>query len=253
MRSLGRVPHEDPEAPALVLFPHAGGSANFYRQLAAGFPPALRIRVVQYPGRETRVGEDLVDDMTTLADRAAAALRPLLGAPLALFGHSMGALVAYEVARRLESDGTTPDRLFASARHAPVPGRRPAHRHHQLDDERFTEVLRRTGGTPAALLDNAEMRDYVLPIVRNDYRLLETYVPAPGPPLRTPVVSIAAEGDGTVTEEQVALWGRTTEGAHEHLTYPGGHFYLLERPAELTGAVLARLPRHTARARAATP
>jgi pyochelin biosynthetic protein PchC len=233
------------DTPTLVLFPHAGGGAGFYRTLAARFPADVDVRVVQYPGREARAGEELVDDMGVLADQVAEALRPLRGRRLAVLGHSMGALVGYEVARRLEAEGAGLERLFASARHPPTAHGQTPHgagrQRHLLDDDAFAEMLRDTGGTPAALLDEPEMRAYLLPIVRNDYRLVETYAPSPGPALRTGVVSIAAEGDGTVTAAQVEGWRRTTRGPFEHLTFPGGHFYLLERPAELAATVLTRL------------
>ncbi|WNI18926.1 thioesterase II family protein [Actinacidiphila sp. ITFR-21] len=230
-----------PGTPTLVVFPHAGGGAGFYRPLAERFPAGVDVRAVQYPGREVRAGEPLVDDMAALADRAAAALLPLLDRPLAILGHSMGAIVAYEVTRRLEAEGGVLERLFVSARHPPAAHRPGRHRVHLLDEDRFARMLRDTGGTPAALLDDPEMRAYLLPIVRNDYRLIETYAPAPGPPLRTGIVSIAATDDGTVSAAQVEGWRRATGGDFEHLTFPGGHFYLLEQPAELTAAVLRRL------------
>ncbi|MBD0740661.1 thioesterase II family protein [Streptomyces sp. CBMA29] len=227
--------------PTLVLFPHAGGNAGFYRSLADRFPDGIEVRAVQYPGRETRAGEPLIDDMGTLADLAADALSPLLDRPLAILGHSMGALVAYEVTRRLEARGAALERLFVSARHPPAAHGLTSRDRHLLDDDGFAEMLRDTGGTPSALLDDPEMRAYLLPIVRNDYRLIETYVPSPGPPLRTGVVSIAAEDDGTVTAAQVEGWRRTTGGSFEHLTFSGGHFYLLEQPDRLTATVLTRL------------
>lgn len=247
LRDFGAAPR--PSALTLVVFPHAGGGAGFYRPLAEAFPPWIDVRVVQYPGRETRVGEPLVGDMRVLADRAADALAPLLGPsldrPVAVFGHSMGAIVGYEVTRRLESLGAAPVRLFASARHPPVAhvGDRMVH---LLDEDAFVRVLRETGGTPAALLDDAEMRAYLLPIVRNDYRLIETYVPSPGPPLRTGIVSIAADDDLTVSAGQIEGWRRATSGPFEHLAFPGGHFYLFQERAALVRAVLDRLGRHGA-------
>ncbi|MEW2516837.1 thioesterase II family protein [Actinacidiphila alni] len=227
--------------PTLVLFPHAGGGAGFYRSLAERFPADVEVRAVQYPGREARAGEPLIDDMDTLADLATDALLPLLDRRFAILGHSMGALVAYEVTRRLEALGAEPERLFVSARHPPAAHGMTSRDRHLLDDDRFADVLRDTGGTPPALLDDPEMRAYLLPIVRNDYRLIETYVPSPGPPLRTGMVSIAAEQDGTVSTAQVEGWRRTTSGSFEHLTFPGGHFYLLEQPAEVTSLVIGRL------------
>jgi pyochelin biosynthetic protein PchC len=225
-------------ARRLLCFPHAGGGAGFYRPFAEAFPPGVDVQVVQYPGRETRAGEPLVDDMDALADAAAEAVAPLLDRPLAVFGHSMGASLAYEVVRRLETAGFRPDLLFVSARQAPA-----VHRDisvHDLDDEAFVQVLRTTGGTPPALLDNPEMRDYLLPILRNDYRLIERYRPAPGPRLRTGIVAIAAADDATVTPEETVRWADVTSGGFAHVAFPGDHFYLLRHAADLVTAVLTR-------------
>ncbi|MDN3356786.1 alpha/beta fold hydrolase [Actinomadura sp. DC4] len=228
------------EARRLVCFPHAGGGASFYRPFADGFPPDVDVRVVQYPGRETRAGEPLVGDMGTLADRTAEAVAPLVDRPTAFFGHSMGASVAYEVVRRLEAAGSRrPDLLFLSARQAP--GGRRESRAHELGDEGFAAVLRTTGGTPSLLLDNPEMRDYLLPIIRNDYRLIETYRPAPGPRLRTGIVAIAAEADATVAPAEVDGWGAATSGGFARADFPGDHFYLLEQAPKLVAAILGHL------------
>jgi pyochelin biosynthetic protein PchC len=227
-------------ARRLVCFPHAGGGAGFYRPFAEAFPAGVDVQVVQYPGRETRAGEPLVEDMATLADRAAEALAPLLDRPTAVFGHSMGGSVAYEVVRRLEAaGGRRPDLLFVSARQAPAVRRDG--RVHELDDERFVEVLRATGGTPQALLDNPEMREYLLPIIRNDYRLIERYRPGPGPRLATGIVAIAADDDMTVTPEEVEPWAEVTDGGFAQVRFPGDHFYLLERTVDLVATVHRRL------------
>jgi surfactin synthase thioesterase subunit len=224
----------------VICFPHAGGGAGFYRSLALSFPDDVDVRVIQYPGRETRVNEPLVDDMDSLVDAASEAVLSMLDRPYAIVGHSMGGSVAYEVTRRLEAAGVRPPvRLVVSARQAPGGQRRTSV--HELDEPRFVEVLRDIGGTPLSLLDNREMRDYVLPILRNDYRLIERYRPAPGPRLRTGIVAIAARDDPSVTPDEVAGWSAATDGGFEFVTFPGGHFYLVERGEEFVATVLDRL------------
>jgi pyochelin biosynthetic protein PchC len=229
-----------PGARRIIVFPHAGGGASFYRALGDRFPADVDVRVVQYPGREGRIAEPLVDTMDVLADRAAEAVAPYLDRPTAILGHSMGGSVAYEVVRRLEAaGGRLPERLFVSARSAPMS--MPPTSVHRLDDAGFSEMLRLIGGTPQALLDSKELWEYLLPIVRNDYRLIETYRPATGPKLRTGIVAIEADGDLATTPEGIRAWSAFTDGGFDRAEFPGGHFYLLEHADALVATVLRHL------------
>jgi surfactin synthase thioesterase subunit len=216
-----------------VCFPHAGGSAGFYLPFSAALYPRIEVLAIQYPGRQDRGGEPFVETITELADVVAAVL---LAAeddrPLALFGHSMGALVAYEVARRLEAVGTALAGLFVSARGAPS-GPRPAASRHRSDAD-LVAALRRLDGTDAAVLTDAALLQLILPAVRNDFRALDSYTYRPGAGLGCPVTALVGDADPTTTIAQADAWRRHTTGAFARHVFPGGHFYLTtQRPAAL--------------------
>jgi surfactin synthase thioesterase subunit len=197
---------------------------------------------VQYPGREDRHGEPLIDDMTVLTARVCAALESLTSLPYALFGHSMGSAVAYEVAQRLRSsDLGEPQHLLVSGGRAP--GDRAAGNVHLRDDNALCAELLRLGGTEQQVLDNAELRSIFLPYVRNDYRLIERYEPTSSPPLNCPVSVFVGLDDPELTAEQAQGWARVTHGPLDVQTFPGDHFYLTQRRREVVAAVSHRLVR----------
>ncbi|MDE3721848.1 alpha/beta fold hydrolase [Nocardiopsis sp. N85] len=223
----------------VVLFPHAGGSANFYREWSADLPEEYALLVVQYPGRETRMGEPPVDRMEDLAEGAVAAIEECVSGPYALFGHSMGALVAYESTRRLAKGPLgAPVRLFASARCAP--GREgPTAGVHLLDDDGLVAVIEALGGTPPGVLADHGLRSLVLPAVRGDYRLVDTYRPTAPAPVDVPVTALAGADDPSVTPEEVAAWAETTTRGHVLEVLPGDHFFPVRHRAEVL-RILAR-------------
>ncbi|WP_262391324.1 thioesterase II family protein [Nocardiopsis sp. CNR-923] len=227
----------------LVLFPHAGGSASFYRGWADLLPEGCELWVVQYPGREDRITEPLVPDMTELADAIAAELAPRLGGPYAVFGHSMGSAVAYETVRRLqEGPAGPPVHLFVSGRR--VPSRQVRSRVHLLDDDGLVEIIEAMGATPAGILDDPEMRSLVLPVVRNDYRLIETYRPVAVPALDTPTTALAGAEDPTVTPDEVKEWARMTTRGCDIEVLPGGHFFPVHQRARVIETILRALAPH---------
>jgi pyochelin biosynthesis protein PchC len=224
----------------LVCFPHAGGSASAFRAWSGLLPAAVELVVVQYPGREDRFGEPMVDDMATLVGRISDALARVLDRPHVLFGHSMGSAVAYETAQELRSRGVPGlRRLVASGREAPVRSR--GGDVHRGDDNALCAELARLGGTAAEVLADAELRRAVLGYVRNDYRLIETYRPLPASPLGCPVTVFTGTEDPELSVEDAAAWAPLGDGRVDVQAFPGGHFYLGPGRAEVVTALLRRV------------
>lgn len=231
--------HPAPEAGLeLVCFPHAGGSATFYQPVARALSPEIDVSVVQYPGRQDRHDEPGVDDIRTLADRIVAVLRPPADRPVAFFGHSMGAVLAFEVARRWQGRGHGLGALFASGRRAPSTSR-PEERVHLLDDAGLIAEIRALNGTDARIFDEAELLRMILPALRSDYRAIETYRYADGPPLDCPIVALVGADDPHTTLAEARAWARHTSSDFDLRVFPGGHFYLVEQAPAVTEVLLS--------------
>jgi pyochelin biosynthetic protein PchC len=225
------LPTAEPRS-RLVCLPHAGGSASYYVPVARALGAETDVLAVQYPGRRDRRGEPLVATIEELADRIFAVLRPLADLPLVLFGHSMGATTAFEVAVRLEAVGIQPAALFVSGRRAPSTHR--VERAHTLDDDGLLADLRQLGGPDLAVLDgDPELRQMVLPVIRSDYRAAETYRWVPGPPLTCSVIALRGTEDPRASEAEILAWQRHTTGGFAMRSFPGGHFFLKDHAAEI--------------------
>jgi surfactin synthase thioesterase subunit len=231
-------------SPRLVCLPHAGGSASFYFPVSRALAPGIEVVAIQYPGRQDRRHEPCVADVPELARLVFQVIRPLTDRPVALFGHSMGASVAFEVARLLEQDaGVVPLRLFASGRRAPS---RPRHETvHLLDDAGLLADVKRLSGTDAAILGDDELLRMALPAIRNDYKAAETYTYLPGPPLAAPITVFTGADDPKTTPAEAGAWAEHTTGGAELKVFPGGHFFLTRHQGEILGTIRRHLAART--------
>ncbi|MFI8961971.1 thioesterase II family protein [Streptomyces sp. NPDC053493] len=232
-------------AVRLACFPHAGGAATLFRPLAEDLArdDAAEVLAVQYPGRQDRRTEPVVTDLTVLADHAADRLAAAAdGRPLVLFGHSMGALVAFETAERLQARGVPVGGLIVSGRRAPHLRRPDGDLVHTRTDEGLVAELRALGGTHDALLADEGFVRMILPAVRGDYQAVETYRRALSPAvLSCPVLALAGETDPRVTTEEARHWAAYTSGTFEQRTVPGGHFGLVQDQAGLSALLREQL------------
>lgn len=226
----------------LVCFPHAGGSASFYFPLFKALRGVADVLAVQYPGRQDRLSEKCIENIEGLADGIFTSLRPLADAPLVLFGHSMGAVLAFEVARRLErvTGGSQLLGLVSSGRRAPS-----AHRYeqvHQRDEVGLMAAIGELSGTDTRLLDDEQMRRMILPSIRSDYKAIETYRYQPGPGLTCPVCVLVGKTDPLVTADEARAWRLHTTGRFSLRRFPGGHFYLSEQWDSIVSALAEEIP-----------
>lgn len=214
----------------LFCFPHAGGSATAYRQWSSALPADVEVWAAQLPGRTARMAEPPIRRLEALLSPMETAIRPLLDRPFELFGHSMGAVVAFELARRLRRlEAPAPRRLFLSGRHAPqVPDPDPPI--HALPHEAFLQHLRRMGGTPEAIFHEPELLAMFLPALRADLEAVETWTHRDEAPLDVPIVSAGGADDPRAWPAGLEGWRAHTTGEFALHRFAGGHFYLHEGP-----------------------
>ena len=223
----------------LVCFPHAGAGATVYRRWSMLVPADVEVVAVCYPGRQHRLAEPFSASIAALATGAAAEIARLDPAPLALFGHSMGAVVAFETTVRLERGyGLLPRRLFVSGRWPP--GHRPATDAppDPEDDAALLDHLKRLGNKQLDLFAIAEMRELLLGVLRADYRLLADHRPSRPTRTITSVTGYCGDADPGCAVDDVAAWRSATGGSFRLRVFPGDHFYLDPLAAEVVHDVL---------------
>ncbi|MEV7009220.1 alpha/beta fold hydrolase [Streptosporangium sp. NPDC051022] len=224
----------------LVCFPHSGGSAGYFRTWKPVLPEGVELLAVRYPGREERLCDPFAEDMEELAESIARAAARFDDAPLAFFGHSLGSLVAYEVAVRLAArHGITLKALFASS--CAAPWLAPRLGLGNAGDEALIARIRQLGGTDMRVFDDPELRELIMPAIRADYRLLDRYTEPATTALDCPVHVYHGTDDPGVEADSVAAWSRATGHAFSTRAFPGGHFYLADHLPELTRDLFARL------------
>ncbi|MDH6142640.1 surfactin synthase thioesterase subunit [Kitasatospora sp. GP30] len=215
----------------LVVLPHAGGSASFFRPLAAALAPELDVLTVQYPGRQDRRSEKSIEDIGEYADRIHEVLLAEADRPTALYGHSMGAILAFEVACRLEASGHAPLAVIASGRRAPA-----THREenvHQRDNQGIVTELRRLSGTHTELLGDDEILQMILPALRSDYTAVERYICPAERTVNCPILALTGDQDPRTSLDEAKAWDRHTTGRFELEVLSGGHFFIVDHQRRL--------------------
>ncbi|MGW8066172.1 thioesterase II family protein [Streptomyces ziwulingensis] len=228
--------HPRPDAPAvLVCLPYAGGSASAYFSLSRRLSghSGVDVLATQYPGRQNRFTEPCLGSVPELARGVHEDLaRVVAGRPFALFGHSMGAAVAFELTRNLEREGAAaPGTLVVSGRRAPSIGSDRGV--HLRDDDGVIAELRALEGTDTRVLDEPELLSLALPSVRADYTAAETYRTGPDAVVHTDVVALTGDRDSHVDTDEAAAWRAHTTGSFDLRVFPGGHFFLNDHEAEI--------------------
>ena len=220
-----------------MCFPHAGGGASTFFSWPDQLPPWIDVVPVQPPGRENRIDEPAFEDVASLVVAARDGLREALTPPFALYGHSLGALVAFELASSLADEGAPmPELLIASGHRAPhLPLRRKPI--HTKRDRGFVRALRDLGSIPVEVLDHDEMRELLLPMLRADFRCFETYRFVPHRPLVSPIVAMGGASDPLVPSSDLSAWAEHTTSGSTTRIFPGDHFYLVEQHREVLSAI----------------
>jgi medium-chain acyl-[acyl-carrier-protein] hydrolase len=225
----------------LFCLPYAGGSATVYRAWLDALPAGVEVCPVELPGRGARITERPFDRLAPLADAVAQALRPHLDRPFAIFGHSMGAVLGFELARRLRArEGLVPRALFMSGRSAPQIRWTGTHAH-LLGEAELIEHLRTLNGTPPAVLEHPELLELVLPLLRADFAVSETYEHAPDDPFDVPLIVFGGDGDPEVARAELDAWREHTRGPFRVHVFAGDHFFLQARQVELLATLGAEL------------
>lgn len=212
----------------LFCFPYSGAPASIFFSWASVLPSGIEVCPVQYPGHGTRVGEPLLTDLSVMVQQAHQAIQPYLDKPFAFFGHSMGALVSFELARYLAVLGNPgPVYLFVSGHNAPQLDDQ-AEIIHDLPDSEFIGRLREFNGTPEDVLQNEELRELLLPILRADFKISELYAYQPDRTLDCPICACGGLKDPYTTRAGLDAWQEQTSRPCSVRMFPGDHFYLSE-------------------------
>jgi medium-chain acyl-[acyl-carrier-protein] hydrolase len=229
----------------LICFPYAGGAAGIFRDWAEGLP-GVEICAIQLPGRAERWREPVYTDLSQTVNRLSNIILPLIDRPFAIFGYSVGAQLAFELARILQGAGLRPDRLFVAAHRAPhVPAALPPL--HPLQEFAFIrEISRRYEPIPPAILADDEMRRLFLVPLQADISMLETHTFTPAEPLSCPISAFAGTSDTSIEPSKLAAWSVHTTSSFKLRQLPGGHFFFRASRGPLLEAIREDLREYAA-------
>jgi len=209
----------------LFCFPYAGGSSLIYRKWTDSLPPSVEVCPIELPGRGMQMHLSPYNRLEPLVNAISDTIQPYLDQPFAFFGHSMGALVSFELARLLRKQyGISPSHLFVSGRHAPqiLDTDPPIH---ALPESAFKEELRQLNGTPSAVLESTELMQLLLPMLRADFAVLETYVYHAAPPLECNITAFGGLQD-VINRSHLLPWREQTTASFSLQLLPGDHFFV---------------------------
>ena len=221
-----RCPTPHPAARLrLFCLPYAGGGASIFKNWGDALPDSIEVCAIQLPGREDRIAETPFRRVEQLLPVLLDRLRPYLDRRIAFFGHSMGAFLSYELARALTEENRAPAHLIVSGQRAPhLPLSRPKSYH--LSDTGFCERLRSLNGTPASVLAEPELLSMILPLLRSDFEMSETYQRVPKTKLDCPIQVFGGDRDEEVDRAGLEAWQETTSASVKIEILPGDHFFL---------------------------
>lgn len=217
----------------LFCFPYAGGSSAIYRSWSRLIHRDIEVVPVVLPGREFRLREPAFTQLEPMIEALTREIFSYLDRPFALFGHSMGALISFELARRLRSErGLETDHLFISGRRAPqLPERDPEI--HNLPDAEFLTEIQRLNGTPKEVLEHAELMELLIPMLRADFSVCRGYNFVPGAPLKCSITALGGIEDDTATQEKLEGWREHTAGRCRVRMLKGDHFFINPQKEEI--------------------
>ncbi|MFE6158652.1 thioesterase II family protein [Streptomyces sp. NPDC056486] len=224
----------------LICFPHAGAGATTYTDWAPALPEEIELVAVQLPGRQNRIAEEPFTEVGPLVNVLTHALRPVLSGSFSFFGHSCGAALAFELAKALRAQGRQgPEQLFLSAQ--PAPGVTGIRQLHDLPEDEFHAEMVGLGGIDEEIVRDEFVMASLLPVLRADFGLWERHTTAPQPPLDCPITVLAGDCDPRAPKETAGEWSRQTNAGCSTHFYPGGHFYFLEKPAEVISLIAGKM------------
>ena len=225
----------------LFCFPYAGAGASIFRSWAEALPSEIEVCALQLPGREDRLGEAPFTRFAPLVQALVPIIQPYLDLPFTFFGHSMGALVSFELVRELRRQGCpSPAHLLVSALRAPqLPDLNlPIHR---LPEPKFIEALQQLKGTPEGILQNADLMQLLSPTIRADLAIAENYIYSAQDPLACPITAFGGQADSIVRSEELAGWKEQTLSSFRLQLFPGDHFFLHRDREDLLKAIVEEL------------
>ncbi len=210
----------------LFCFPYAGGTAAVYREWGATFPETVEVCAIQLPGRGNRFAEAAFTHLPDLIDTLTNVLLPYFDEPFALFGHSMGALIGFELARQLRREcDLLPEHLFVSGR-AAAQLSRVNRLTYTLPDAQFVTQLQGLNGMPDSIVQDEELLRLVLPTIRADVELCETYTYIDEAPLSNAITALGGQNDVMASQSEIAAWSVQTDSVFKQRTFAGDHFFL---------------------------